>query len=390
MANEFLKRLEDPKGVQGRPTRAKRRNLRIKGLMKELLEAAKAGDFQLESKTQLKVHQVCEVGESGWGFREILLIICVARLLDPQYSPTSNFYRCNPRAIYEGPIRDVLREAGIPHRKSGALNVAKAANRIDEEWAAQRRPPEIAKAVVELAQWVENASSSEVKTLTISLLAELLKKASESAAYSIEVSKETDISYLARLCWEMVDKVPDAGNTPQRIVGLLLETYHEYIGSNVKVAGHEERASTTSTTSKKPADILEESADGRVLAVYEITVKLFDDQRASDSQEAVQAFMNSTNQRISEVLVVCRNEDVHPSAIRAANGTLYVAALTYRGLVYRFLNIYCWVESALSRLGVDARAKFYARLNDYMSMPNTSPKVKRFWKQLHEKGIPET
>lgn len=367
------------------PTMA--RNLQIRRLMGELLAQARAGTFQIDAVTRLKLHQVCAT--NVWGFREVLLVMCIGRLLDPQYSPTSNFYGCNPRAIYEGPIREALYEAGIPHGKSGPLNVAKAAAGINEAWAAQRRPREVARVVVELAQRIEQASSSEVRGLTTALLAELLTEAKRVAGYVIQVPREADVSRLVNLCWKMMDEVPDAGNTPQRIVGLLLEAYHEHIESNVKVTGHKERASVTSTTSKKPGDIMEESASGKVLAVYEVTVKPFDEQRASDSHEAVQAFARSINQSIPEVTVVCRDEDVHPSATWAKDSTLNMATLDFRGVRYQFIEIHHWVASVLNRLAPEARVKFYTRLNDYVSEPSTSERVKAFWRQLHEEEVAE-
>lgn len=72
-----------------------------------------------------------------WGFREILLVVVVAMNLDASYRASSALYSCNPRSLYEGPIKNFLRKNGIPHRKSGPLNIAKATPGLNESWAAQ-------------------------------------------------------------------------------------------------------------------------------------------------------------------------------------------------------------------------------------------------------------
>ena len=203
-------------------------------------------------------------------------------------------------------------------------------------------------------------------------------------ALNIEVPEESSIGNLAQLCWQLIDNVPDGGNTPQFIVGQLLETYHENMHSGVKVMGHKEEAAVTSTTSKKPADIMEQSASGNTLAVYEVTVKPFDEQRASDSEQAIRAFQQHTGQDIPEVIVVCREVDVHPLAVRTQAASLHLGTLIFHGLTYQFLEIHRWIMSALSRLSPKARVEFYRRLNDRISKPSTSEKVKKFWKHLHQ------
>ena len=111
------------------------RDLKVSKLMVDLLIKATKKEFQLDSSLLWKITQVCST--TAWGFREILLVICIARLLDSSYSPTTSLYACNPRALYEGPIRRELYEAGIPHRKSGPLNIAKATEGINRDFPYQ-------------------------------------------------------------------------------------------------------------------------------------------------------------------------------------------------------------------------------------------------------------
>lgn len=359
------------------------RNLKVSQLMAELMAKAATREFQLESHLLQKIMQVCST--TAWGYREILLVICIARLLDSSYSPTTSLYACNPRALYEGPIREMLYEAEIPHRKSGPLNIAKATKGIDRAWVAQRRPKDIAEATVDLAEWMENAGTESLRNFGAALLAQLLNEATRVAEYNIAVQEEADVAHLEHLCWQLINEVPDAGNTPQRIIGLLLVAYHEQIHSSVIVEGYADRASTTSTTSKKPGDIMEKDKSGNIIMVYEITVKPFDEQRTSDSADAILEYSKATGANIPEIFVLCRNSDIHPKATRNEGNSMHLATLLFRGLTYQFLDIYQWLTAALSRLTPQSRIQFYMDLNDYIADVNTSEEVKSFWKELHNK-----
>jgi len=357
------------------------RNAIVKQIMSSLIEKAKAKAFALDSAMRSKIQQVCLT--TSWGFRETLLVIGVAKLIDPSYAPTTELYKCNPRALYEGPIRDALYEAGIPHRKSGPLNIAKATSGINDSWAAQRRPQDVAMATVEIAQWIEEADADQVGNFIIALLAKLLEEAERVESLSIEVPDESNVNRLSLLCFMLIDNAPAGGNTPEFIVGQLLESYHEEANSGVQVIGYKEGASVTSTTSKKPSDIIEQTPAGDILATYEITMKPFDEQRISDSEDAVKKYNELTGQNIAEIIVLCRRQDIHPDAKPFDSTAFYLGTLLFRGITYQFYEIHHWIIAALSRLGPLARAQFYRRLNDYIAEPNTSEQVKEYWKQLH-------
>src|SRR5690606_24939467 len=105
---------------------------------------------------------------------------------------------------------------------------------------------------------------------------------------------------------------PDAGNTPQRIVGLLMKTYHEAFGTGLNVTGHEDGASVTNATSKKPGDITIEKANGDILQVFEVTVKPFSKQRMRESYETVRIYDKYSGSKIVEVTVICDKINCHP------------------------------------------------------------------------------
>lgn len=358
------------------------RNDKVSQLMADLIYAAIKKDFSIDITLHWKLQQIFTT--TSWGFREILLVIGIAKLLDPSYAPTSQLYKCKPRALYEGPIRKMLYEVGIPHRKSGPLNIAKATLGIDESWAAQRQPKDVAMVTVELTQLIEESSSEQVRNLLTALISMLLAEAGKIQELTIEVPAESNINLLSDLCFKLIDNVPASGNTPEIIVGQLLECYQEQIGSGIQVEGYKEGASTTSTTSKKPSDITEKSTDQSVLAAYEVTMKPFDAQRISDSADTVKQFIDETGQHVQEIIVICRESDVHPDAILTDSVRFHLATLLFRSITYQFYEIHEWIVAALSRLSPSNRARFYEHLNDYIAEPNTSGEVKRFWKQLHD------
>jgi hypothetical protein len=138
----------------------------------------------------------------------------------------------------------------------------------------------------------------------------------------------------------------------------------------------------TSTTSKKPGDISEERPEGQSVRVYEVTTKIFGESRVNDSLETVVAFMEETGEEISEVLVLCRREDLHPDAIREENGSVFIGTLHRGAISYRFIEIFGWIEAQLLRMTPTARAAFFEQLASYIVEPDTAERVKRRWMQL--------
>jgi hypothetical protein len=357
------------------------RNTRVERLMRDALDRARRGDFSVSDETQAQIETLFET--TTWGFREIMLVVVVGRLLDDGYRPGKALYDCNPRALYEGPMLGVLRVEGIPARKSGPLNIAKAAQGLSIEWAAQRRPKWVADEVVRLVKAIEGMDQTELEEFSAALHARFLKEASRVAALSVTAPPESDPQHLYEICVELINEVPDGGNTPQRIVGHLMEAYHTELQTGIVVTGHLDRASVTSTTSKKPGDINEEQADGTVLCVYEVTVKLFGGARMIDSYETVKRYSTGKALPIREVVVICRTSDVHPG-IEPDNriSAIYLGKLEHQDLTYHFINIYEWIIAQLSRMPVDARLSFHQQLSEYIADANTSEAVKKHWADL--------
>lgn len=324
---------------------------------------------------------------TAWGFREILLVVLVGMKLNPTYRASSALYSCNPRAIYEGPIKEFLIEKEIPHRKSGPLNVAKATVGLDETWAHQRRPKIVAMATVELIKYLESEKDKmekRVDALGVSVLKRLLNETMRLESLKIELSPSSDPLFITHLCCELINKAPDAGNTPQKISAYLLKHYHLSMNTGVVVTGGEDRASVTSTTSKKPGDVNEESSGGLILKVYEVTVKPFDIARIRDSYDCVRIYNETHNSDINEIIVICRKVDC-PTEVVNSNGLHSIlGTYRYKNLIYYYWDIYEWIASTLQRMHASGRLGFYKELNEYIDDVNTSDKVKALWHKLHE------
>ena len=322
---------------------------------------------------------------TAWGFREILLVVIVGMSLDVTYRPSTALYDCNPRAIYEGPIKEFLIDKEIPHRKSGPLNVAKATPGLDSIWAAQRRPSNVATEVVNIIKYIEEDPAqllARASSVGISLFRRLLAQAREIRELSVEIQPNANPEFLYWLCHELIAKAPDAGNTPQRIAAYLLKNYHLSLQTGIIVTGEDDRASVTSTTSKKPGDINEETSLGQILKVYEITVKPFDLARIRDSYDCLTIYNSNNGTNLNEVIVICRAGNC-PSDMNQSNLHSFLGSYSYQNIVYYFIDIFEWIAMLLQHTAAVGRQNFYSDLNNYIDDINTSEAVKALWRTLH-------
>lgn len=361
-------------------SRTEKRNTEVRRILEEFYTKATDTDYSFDESQYLdKLNSLFTT--AAWGFREILLVIIVGMKLDSNYKASTGFYECKPRAIYETQIKEFLIKKNIPHRQSGPLNIAKATVGINEEWASQRRPKEVAQKVVELTNALENKEIS-IDELAISLLRRLINETTkvEELSFSIEPNSDPDI--LFSLCKELIINAPDAGNTPQKIGAFVLKNYHLSMNTGIIVTGEQDRASVTSTTSKKPGDINEENANGEIYKVYEITVKHFDLARIRDSYATVTQYNTNNNKSITEIIVICRKEDC-PKEMNTSGLHSYLGNVHYKDIIYYYWDIFEWVSGILQKMPSDGRIAFYNDLNNYISNINTSMQVKNLWFKLH-------
>lgn len=81
------------------------RNARISAYLERLYSMATDESFQID-ESEYKSDMDKLFTTTAWGFREILLVVAVGMELDNAFRASTGFYDCNPRAIYEGPIKE--------------------------------------------------------------------------------------------------------------------------------------------------------------------------------------------------------------------------------------------------------------------------------------------
>lgn len=361
------------------------RNNKVKKILDDLHKKALDKKFRIdESEYKESLDKLFTT--TTWGYREILLVVIVAMKIDSSYRASTELYECKPRAIFEGPIKDFLINNSIPHRQSGPLNIAKATQGLNETWATQRQPRDIAYEVVKLIKYIEEkeATSSmlRIDNVGVSLLRRFLLASEKIKSLAVKINPNSNPEFLYNIICALITEVPDAGNTPQKIVAFLLKNYHSSRNTGIIVTGTDDRASVTSTTSKKPGDINEESADGYIYKVYEITVKPFDISRIHDSYNCVSIYNSKNSSNIHEIIVICRKSDC-PTIIEKSNLHSYFGNYFYKGLNYYYLDIFEWIAHIIHLLTDNGRLGFYNDLAEYIDNINTAEKVKECWKKLH-------
>ena len=312
---------------------------------------------------------------SAYGFREIVLTCIAAWRAGIDFDPRVDFYKCNPRPVFEKGVRPALRAAGIPHMKSGPLNVAKNINKIDDDWAKGRRPESAAFAAVRILDWMLQGNLQQQKQSQDAVLDALLRRLllEASRLQALSVTPRTDFTLYT--CWNFlmsfVTQAPDAGNTPQVVVGLILQQLFRCSSLTVWEGG---KACETNLTAKKPADIWIEGQGGAVEHLYEVTVKPIDQNRIQDSADSVLTYGKSHN----EVVWLCRlPADIAPL------GIVESSVLEYKGIRFEFVDLAKWMLGSLEILGVTGRLAVFERLNKYVDRPETSENAKKVWQQLN-------
>jgi len=317
---------------------------------------------------------------SIWGHREIVLTIIMARYLNPKFKASEDFYVCSPRSIFEHPIRKALREFAIPHRKSGPLNVAKNSKKINKDWATDKHGGDIAMNVVKIVKKIETVSRKQFEKFATAYVARYKQEAKRIKEMAVDLPAQENPVYITKLCVEMVDTVPDGGATPQIVIGLLMEAMTKDRKAHVEISGHRDSVSTTNTTSKKPGDIIEK-INGDSQLIYEVTTKMFTDDRLIESYESVMDY----DKKLKDVVVICRPQDV-PESLTDKKASYVMVTTQFKELAYYFVNIYDYIESTLMFLTPEGRKNFYGEMTTHVNETNTSEKVKRFYKQWHSEN----
>jgi len=326
-------------------------------------------NFQANSDIHNMLTDLIEVNAKG--FRGVVLTSIVGMQLNPEYNPLTNFYDCNPRAIFEEGIWYALTENNIPCGKSDPLNVAKNINKLDEGWAEGRRPQKSAMAAINFLRIVTEYKGKQREELIDYFFYRLNKYAESLSDFNIvkgETKGATNRQYSKKLV-DFILNYPEAGAVPQYLVGKIMEAI--YSSSDINVIGGNESVFGTNTTSKKPADIWTELA-GQPLNLYEITVKKVNAKRLDDCIGS----LHSVGCLNNPVTFICRLPD------DAAELELVDGAINYKGKTFDFIDISEFIISSCVLLLPDQLQEIIAELEVLISDVNISIKTKKGWNEI--------
>jgi len=310
------------------------------------------------------------VNISQKGFREIVLTSICGMFIDNEFKATEDFYKCNPRSIYEGAIRQALEDMMIPCGKSGPLNVAKNADGIDHSWAKGKRPEKAAISVVDFLINLEKLEGENRNNLINYYISEMLKLAEEVRSTIINVPDVEDSRlFLAEKISSFVTLCPEGGAVPQYFFGSLLEFSTK---SQIDVFGTDESVFGTNTTSKKPGDIWTE-VNGEIDKIYEITVKPIDNNRLKDCSQ------NIKEQNLADKVVtfVCRTpDDLKYLDFENENAVIFF------DVRYEFVDITNYFKYTLLGMTDSDFQDFLNKIKDFIEDYNRPMKTKQLWNSL--------
>ena len=316
--------------------------------------------------------------EFAKGFPGIVLTAAIGRMINPLYDPKNDFYGINPRPLFEQHIGPTLRDKyKAPMGKSDPLNVAKNAKVINEEWARGRRPEYAAKAAVFFIDWMRTVPKSDLEQLIDLLIWCYLALSRLYNRKLPDVKGGISHSEAYQLLVTLIEKAPAAGDTPQVIVGALLQAQHRIFGASSLLYGFGESVHATNTTAGKAGDFTE--VFDQNMRIYEVTTKKVDRQRVSESADAVENFLRNIDvkPKTVEVTFLCFLDKVELKQnyqISPIHTTFQFA-----GLRYSFINLNDWILFMLERIGSYGRSLALATITEYVQSPSTNLEVKAIW-----------
>lgn len=353
---------------------ASTRHGRARALVNDWLEAAQTGE-EIDASEYRKERRILErlIPVKAAGFRGIVLTAIVGKQLDPDYDPSTDFYDSSPRTLFEKGIYYALQENRVPCGKSDPLNVAKNAQVIDATWAKGRRPESAAMAAVDYIELIQsNWSDEKYRKDLIALFFERLWEYAEfcmSADVPLAAFEGTPPVSIASKLAKFTADFPEGGAIPQLVVGTLIEKLREGDQNFAKVDGVLESVFGTNTTSKKPADVWEELADGSIGQLYEITAKPVDQKRLDDCVESLKAM--DLGGKI--VTFICRlPQDVATLAV--TDNTLL-----YQGAMFQFIDINEFIRSTFCILPPERQAAVIDAVDQFVKDTNRKIEVKNGW-----------
>jgi hypothetical protein len=355
------------------------RNQHVQYIVNARIEHVKTlneSDFlRIENKSEIQkiLKDLIEINVNG--FRGVVLTALVGMKLDDQYNPLTDFYGCNPRAIFEHGIWYTLTQHNIPCGKSDPLNVAKNIQELNESWATGRRPQSAALAAVNFLRKVVNSKSKEDRALLEDYfffkLINYAKKISSIRVNEaiIDVISKQDI---AKKLSKFALGNPESGATPQLLIGKIIKGL--FSSSSFIVLGDDESVFGTNTTSKKPADIWIEK-NNLAIFLFEVTLKKIDLKRLDDCIETLYT------QGVSGLAVtfICRlPEDISSIQKIGLSGN----SLVYKNKRFEFVDFSSFITSCCALLTDEQITQLTSDIRDFVMEVTTSIQTKDSWNEI--------
>ena len=359
-------------------TDTQNRDIQVKHLVDGWIQQAATSPAPSQDNDFLKERRLLEqlIPVKAAGFRGVVLTAIVGKTLNANYDPTTDFYACNPRAIFEKGIYYSLVEHGVPCGKSDPLNVAKNARVIDKTWAQGRRPESAAMAAVGYidllhANWNDASYREQLIVLFFTRLLEYAEFCQSKNVPLGEFAGATPIQLAIKLA-DFVEFCPEGGATPQMVVGTLINQLRLDDPDFATVEGAAESVFGTNTTSKKPADVWEVRTDGSLGALYEITAKPVDTKRIDDCVGSLEA-LDLTG---GIVTFICRLPQ-DTVGLGTENQTLI-----HRGTAFQFLDMRTFILQIFCALKPEQQERVIHVTDAFVKETNRKVQTKEGWAKL--------
>ncbi len=308
------------------------------------------------------------------GFRGIVLTAIVGKYLNKDFNPTTQFYNCNPRSIFEKGIRHALIKHKIPHGKSDPLNVAKNIDILDESWAKGKRPESAALAVVTFLRKLQDTEyeSEKYKKLTDLFFMKLVELKDDIAIISTKLPnvEQSELIFAEKLA-KFIHEAPEGGAVPQFVFGALLMELRASQKTKTTVHGANDSVFSTNTASRKPGDIWEETTQGEVIFIYEVTVKPIDINRLQDCAE------NISNLKLNSIPVkfLCRIPEDIKSLPLKNDSRVFI----YQNVVFEFISLSNWTVDIYTSIPTESQESLKRRVAEFIASYDREINTKKKW-----------
>jgi hypothetical protein len=354
--------------------RPSERNAFISDELERLIARAKAGDgpkLDRYKNERAVLERLIPIQTDG--FRGVTLTAIMGKMIRADINTSTEFYAIQPRGLFEGAIKPVLKRNRIPTGASAPLNVAKNVQVLDEKWAEGREPEDAALAAVDYIRRINRHWSDEAMRddLIMMFVQRLVAYATEVASNDVELAPiegAVPIELAKRLATFAL-AYPEGGSMPQFIAGALLVASRSTDSEYVALAGSDASVFGTNSTSNKPADLWEILPDGTFGNLYEVTCKPVDVDRLD---AAVDSF-GKLGLPTTPITFVCRVPG------DCAGLGLVDGVVIHRGAPFQFIDFSGFVEAIFILLTPQKRMVVFERIAGFVADPSRGLKTKRAW-----------